>query len=134
MFPSRSSEIERLYNEHGPKELSKRDFQELVSYAIKPSEEDSYPFLYVDCFAPTKSRFRRGFTNVLEIHDDDEVAVEEEQPRGKRGKKRIVEDDDDIYNDPPPRMRNKKARRKVIKEQDDEDLYTQTPNRKRRRR
>jgi len=70
MFPSRSTEIERLYTEHGPKELSKNQFTELVEFATRATDEDRFPFLYVDAFAPPSRRFRRGFTDVLEIHDD----------------------------------------------------------------
>jgi len=93
MFPSRASEIQRLYSEHGPKELSKNDFTELVQFATQPNEEDPFPFLFVDCFAPAKTRFRRGFVNVLEINDTIENSIEEETPaRGRkkkgRGKKR----------------------------------------------
>jgi hypothetical protein len=67
MFPSRSTEIDRLYTEHGPRQLSKRDFTEMVQFATQPTENDQYPFLYVDCFAPVKTRFRRNFTQTLEI-------------------------------------------------------------------
>jgi len=67
MFPSRASEIERLYSDHGPKELTKNEFTELVQEATDPVEGDEYPFLYVDVFAPAKHRFRRNFTDVMEI-------------------------------------------------------------------
>lgn len=97
MFPSRSTEIERLYTEHGPKELNKNEFTELVQYATRPDETDKYPFLYVDCFAPVSSRFRRGLTDTLAIEDDGVEAKVEEgdgeyeqdpQPSGKRKRRR----------------------------------------------
>lgn len=88
MFPSRSSEIQRLYDEHGPKELTKNDFTELVQFATQADESDPFPFLYVDCFAPTKTRFRRGFTNVLEIHDNMNESAELVQSNNKNKRKR----------------------------------------------
>jgi hypothetical protein len=96
LFPSRASEIQRLYTEHGPKELSKNDFTELVQYATQPDDTDPFPFLYVDCFAPTKTRFRRGFTNVLEINDSGVQEEEEAKPKSGRNKKRQREDQDDF--------------------------------------
>lgn len=91
MFPSRSTEIERLYTEHGPKELNKKEFTELVQFATRATEDDPYPFLYVDAFAPASRRFRRGFTDVLEIHDDDGAPPAEqpkEEDRGRATKRR----------------------------------------------
>jgi hypothetical protein len=93
LFPSRASEIQRLYTEHGPKELSKNDFTELVQYATQPDDTDPFPFLYVDCFAPTKTRFRRGFTNVLEINDGG-VQEEEAKPKSSRNKKKRQREED----------------------------------------
>jgi len=67
MFPSRSTEIDRLWREHGPKELSKKEFHELAQACTSPDEEDPYPFLYVDCFAPTRTRFRRCLDMTMSI-------------------------------------------------------------------
>lgn len=79
LFPSRSSEIERLYGDHGPKELNKKEFTELVQMATEPMEGDEYPFLYVDVFEPPMTRFRRNFTHVMEITGGmGEEAVDEE--------------------------------------------------------
>ena len=67
MFPSKQTEIDRVYKEHGPKEISKKDFYELVSYAVTPTDETPYPFLYVDVFAKPDDRFRRNYTEKLEL-------------------------------------------------------------------
>lgn len=82
MFPSRNSECVRLWEEHGPRQLSKNQFVELVKYATMPSVEDPYPFLYVDCFAPAKTRFRRGLTGTLEISEGGEEEIS--KPKKKR--------------------------------------------------
>lgn len=75
MFPSRSSEIDRLYTEHGPRQLSKTDFTEMVQYATQPDEVDKFPFLYVDCFAPITDRFRRNFTHTLRLKPTKEATL-----------------------------------------------------------
>jgi hypothetical protein len=67
MFPSRASEIERLYEDIGPKEMSKRDFTEMVQFAVTPTEDEEFPFLYVDVFAPIDKRFRRNLTEQIII-------------------------------------------------------------------
>lgn len=71
MFPSRATEIDRVFTEFGPKSMNKKEFYEMVQYATRPEEGDQYPFLHVDAFAPEKTRFRRNFTHTLEIKDDD---------------------------------------------------------------
>lgn len=89
MFPSRSSEIDRLYTEHGPRQLNKRDFTEMVQYATQPTEGDQFPFLYVDCFAPVKTRFRRNFTHTLEIASTmEEVGSTKKTNRRRKRKQR----------------------------------------------
>jgi len=66
MFPSKTTEIDRLYTEHGPRQLSKNEFFDMVSMATSPTEEEPFPFLYVDCFAPVNDRFRRNLTHKLQ--------------------------------------------------------------------
>jgi hypothetical protein len=67
VFPSRATEIDRVWSENGPKELSKREFYELATYATEPRPGQEYPFLYVDTTAPVSRRFRRNYDEVLEI-------------------------------------------------------------------
>jgi len=69
MFPSKTSEIMRLYDEHGPRQLTKKQFVNMGQDATAPEEDDEYPFLYVNCFEKPKARFRRNFNEVLEIQD-----------------------------------------------------------------
>jgi hypothetical protein len=61
IFPSKVTELERLYTEHAPHTLNKRDFLELAQMATDPQPGDEYPFLYVDVSAPVADRFRRNF-------------------------------------------------------------------------
>lgn len=70
MFPSRTSEIERLWAEHGPRQLSKKEFINLVEDATRPTEAEPYPFLYVDAFEKPQIRFRRNFDTVFKINKE----------------------------------------------------------------
>lgn len=106
LFPSRVSEIQRLYAEHGPRQLTKRQFVDMVQTATTPEEGDEFPFLYVDCFKPAKERFRRNFNEAFEINGDDKPVELEgeasersevrkrvrERPAGTPGKKRRIEE------------------------------------------
>lgn len=65
MFPSRTTEIERLYTEHGPICMNKNEFIGMVQYAIRKTPEEQYPFFYLDTLQPEASRFRRNLEEVL---------------------------------------------------------------------
>ena len=69
LFPSKKSEIDRVYSEFGPRLMSRSEFHELAEFATTPTEDDAYPFLHIDAGAPERSRFRRNFTNILQIND-----------------------------------------------------------------
>ena len=69
MFPSKTTEVDRLYDEHCPRELNKKQFHELVSYATEKRPGDEYPFFYVDVAAGPK-RFRRNFTEQYTIGEE----------------------------------------------------------------
>lgn len=101
MFPSRSTEIDRVYTEFGGKDLSKNEFTEMVQYAIKPEEGDEYPFLHVDAFAPERTRFRRNLTNTLEIKEKGNAQTQE-VPQSEGGESMP----------PPPRRGRKNKRRR----------------------
>lgn len=82
LFPSRSTEVERLYTEHGPSRfMNKKDFTEMVQFATTPSDDSPYPFLYVDCFAKPEVRFRRNFTDTLAIDTGVAPMVAEEETK-----------------------------------------------------
>lgn len=100
MFPSRSTEIDRVFTEFGPKDLSKNEFTEMVQYAIRPEAGDEFPFLHVDAFASEKVRFRRNFTNTLEIKENGNAQTQE-VPRTEDGSSMA-----------PPQKRRKNKRRR----------------------
>ena len=69
LFPSKKSEIDRVYSEFGGRLMTRFEFHEMAEYATRPTEGDEYPFLHIDAGAPERIRFRRNFTNTLEIND-----------------------------------------------------------------
>lgn len=114
MFPSRSSEIERLHGDHGPKELNKKEFTELVQMATEPTEEEKYPFLYVDAFEEPRKRFRRNFTTVMEIGADNEGGVEEDfrnDPDYDKESGDMREPGQDLATKPPPKKKRGRKRK-----------------------
>jgi hypothetical protein len=66
-FPSFRSEIERLYTDHGPHQLSKKEWYELVQRATEKTADEQYPFLYVDTTQDISHRYRRCLYQPLEI-------------------------------------------------------------------
>lgn len=58
LFPSRQTEIERLYSEHGPIEMDKKQFIAMVKSATEVTDEERYPFFFVDTMRPLQSRYR----------------------------------------------------------------------------
>ena len=95
LFPSKQTELERVYKEHGPKEISKRDFLELCNYAVTATDDCPFPFLYVDVFAKPDDRFRKNYTEKLEISQlaDNTGLLVEEDDQKQGDPKRIFEEE-----------------------------------------
>lgn len=85
VFPSMTSEIERLYEDHGPKELNKKEFVGMVRYATEPREGDQFPFLHVESYAPINERYRRNFIEQLHIESDTPQEEQVERPSHQAG-------------------------------------------------
>jgi hypothetical protein len=67
MFPSKVSEIERLHEEHGPMGLNKKQFVRMVQFATQKSEDNKWPFFFMDTDKPEEERHRRNLDTVLVI-------------------------------------------------------------------
>jgi hypothetical protein len=63
------TEIKQLYEDFGPTQLSEKEWYDLVRYCHEPTEDCDKPFLYINMFAPEKTRFRKCFTEILELED-----------------------------------------------------------------
>lgn len=93
------TEIKQLYEDYGPTVLTEKEWYDLVRYCHEPTEECDKPFLYINMFAPEKTRFRKCFTEVLVL--DDAVAL------GKKLRK----------VDPPRSLATKRKRTEVALEE-----------------
>jgi hypothetical protein len=96
MFPSRTTEMDRLFHEFGPKSMSRADFIEMIHFATTPTEDDHFPFVHVDAFAPESIRFRRNFTDVIQLDTTkDQTPDAEAKEPTERPKKRRRDPDDE---------------------------------------
>jgi hypothetical protein len=105
MFPSRSTEIDRIFTEFGPTSMNKKEFAEMIEFATRPSEGDEYPFIHIDAFAPERTRFRRNFTTTLQIKDSNESEATDPPSSHKTSvaRKRKRGDVDAVEPPPPER-------------------------------
>ena len=69
LFPSKKTEIDRIYSEFGGRLMSRSEFHELAEFATMATPDDPYPFLHIDAGSPERTRFRKNFTNTLQIND-----------------------------------------------------------------
>lgn len=63
------SEREQLYHDFGPPQLTMKDWFEMMDEALTPSKDCPKPFFYINMSQPVTTRFRRCFTEVLELPD-----------------------------------------------------------------
>lgn len=62
---SKISENERLADEFCPPRMSKKWMLQLISEVTKPTDEEKFPFLFIDANAPNKYKFRRNFDELV---------------------------------------------------------------------
>lgn len=67
VFPSFRSEIEKLYEEHGPYQLSRKEWYTMVMDAMKKTENEKYPFFMIDTTKPVENRYRRCLYDCIPI-------------------------------------------------------------------
>lgn len=65
MFPSKNTEIERLYTEHGPYTMTKKGFNAMVQEATRPTPDNTHPFFFLDATKPIERRYRRSYHEYL---------------------------------------------------------------------
>ncbi len=95
-FPSQTTEIDRLYTEHGPHQCSKRQFYELVQRATAPTQSEPYPFLYINRSAPVEQRFRRNLDLPLSF---EEGLRKQKKKKQKKMKKEEEEEEQTTIQD-----------------------------------
>jgi Poxvirus A32 protein len=67
IFPVQTTEIKQIYEDNGPRKLSFDDFVLVCEEAWTPDEENKKPFLYINKFSDENKRFRKCFTNIIDI-------------------------------------------------------------------
>jgi len=88
MFPSQPTEVDRLYQEYGPYNMSKTGFHDLVERATTPSESEPFPFIYIDRSAPLEKRFRRNLDIILGLGTHSRKK-KKSKSRNMKGRKRL---------------------------------------------
>lgn len=63
------TERKQLYEDFGPPQLDENEWLDLVDYALTATEDDPKPFLYINNSQPIATRFRKNFTEILELPD-----------------------------------------------------------------
>jgi len=80
IFPVNKTEIDQVYDDYGPKTLTKWDFYKLCEDAWTPDEWNQKPFLYINKYAEESKRFRKNFTHIINVKLYEGVG----RPGGKR--------------------------------------------------
>lgn len=68
-FDMNLTDRKQLYQDFGPPNLTEKEWLEMMHYALSKENEDDHPFFYINTHAPLKTRFRRNFTEILELED-----------------------------------------------------------------
>ena len=93
MFPSFRSEIERLYEEHGPYQLNKKQWFSMVMQACQKTKEETHPFFYLDTTKAVEERYRRCLYQILPVDPnanptlDDKTLNKRKEFEGEQGDK-----------------------------------------------
>lgn len=67
LFPSNQSETKQIIEDYSPSELTHKEFEQLIQYAWKPTEEFQRPFLFINSCLKAEIRFRKGFSELLRL-------------------------------------------------------------------
>lgn len=94
VFPSFKSEIERLYDEHGPYQLSKKEWYNMVQGAMQKTADEQYPFFFIDATKPVEERYRRCLYDCIVI-DPNRNPGDSQSKKLRRSKDEPVADADE---------------------------------------
>lgn len=93
IWPVNTSEVNQVYDDYGPKSLSKKDFMVLCKDAWRPDEMNKKPFLYINKYADEAKRFRKCFTHIIDISKYAGLGKSTPTPRSK--KRKVCETEED---------------------------------------
>lgn len=77
-------EMEQLYKDFGPSNVSVDEWCDMVNYCLKPEKEGEKPFLYINLLAPEEERFRKSFTTIMYLNN----ARLPQEPSSKRRRRK----------------------------------------------
>jgi hypothetical protein len=67
IYPAAGTELDQIREDYQPPGMSKTDFESLVRHAWSKDSQYSRPFLYIKATEPHKTRFRRGYSEILQL-------------------------------------------------------------------
>lgn len=67
LFRMPNSETEQIIKDWSPPSYSKKEFKALIDYAHDPTDKLPRPFLYIKAKEPFKTRYRKGFAEIMEL-------------------------------------------------------------------
>jgi hypothetical protein len=67
MYPSNGTELEQIREDHSPPGMHKKDFNSMVNHAWTADDTQERPFLYINNTQPHKTRFRKGFAELITL-------------------------------------------------------------------
>lgn len=85
VWPVNKTDIDHIYEDYGSSDLDKHDFRIMCKFAWTPDEKNEKPFLYINLYAPEKERFRKCFTDIINVSMFDGM----HQVRNKKRKARL---------------------------------------------
>lgn len=116
VFPVSRSDIKQIYMEYANHYLDEDDFVEMCKFAWTKDEENAKPFLYINMYADDAQRFRKCFTQIIDVSKFEGLGKHLKRKRagkfdgdgeknGKRQKKeKKYEGGEDITQPPPPEV------------------------------
>lgn len=123
MFPSLITEIERLYTEHGPPQMNKQQFIDMVQTATQTSKDDKHPFFFADIQAPLQDRFRRGLGQVFTIKTPgverpEDRSKNDEPSSGQKRRREDPEEESETQEDSPAQRMRKRVKEPLAEDKE----------------
>lgn len=120
-FPVNGTEVDVLYQDWGPRSLTKDQFHQLCEDAWKPDEHSDKPFLYINKYKPDDEKYRKCFTHILNLNyyrslppKSKQASLAKEMKVGKPSSSDSTDShtDSSTENQPSNSVQNKRKRKK----------------------
>lgn len=67
LFPVNNTDIDQAYDDYGTSDFYKQDFPYICKFAWKKTAQEKKPFLYINLYAEEHQRFRKCFTEIIDV-------------------------------------------------------------------